>query len=624
MVAAHLEGAGAPSAHATVASAIVEPLLVASWSIEGSPVIADEQQLIRLLISNPTEAVQTGSVTVLLPPFLERLNVSQMSPGASCSANCYPNTTVSWALEDLRPGATQTLWLRPTTGRNLPNGTLLQYEAKVSALGGNPQWLRTVTRAQNRALNLNLSADQSPVGPGKALTYSVLYSNWSADPIEPAQLRFEVPAGTSHESGQAVVTFDLGRLRPGTGGQISIPVQVDEATPHATHLLARVTLEEADRSHSELWASHRTVVAETVLGASLEMADATLMPQELQPVRLTLTNPTAEVQTVDVVMMLPQQIDRVADYNLTGGECGSNCYAGDTVRWRLEDVPPGASRTLFVRPTISRNVPAGTLLAYRVALQPLGADMHWVEASGRVDNARALNLDVVADAQTAGPAQEVSYTLNYANWGQDPIDPGKLILNLPAGTSHEEGTPLEFDLGRIAPGAGGVQQVTVMVNDEVAEGDQLLATAELREDGIAHASTNASAWTTVSNFSLDASLRVDPVELDQQELHEISLAVSNPGTEIENANVTLWLPLGIDRVQSTNLSDGAVCQGNCYAGSAISWSIEDLGPGQTRTVWARAIVARNAADGQLLSYRAQVAPLGSSPSWLRATARVAP
>jgi hypothetical protein len=207
------------------------------------------------------------------------------------------------------------------------------------------------------------------------------------------------------------------------------------------------------------------------------------------------------------------------------------------------------------------------------------------------------------------------------------LDPVELTFRVPEGTTHLSGEQtLVFDLDRLGPGEGGIQEVTVSIDQSASLGTQLAAVTELTEVGSGEVSRMTS-WTPLSDTALLTTVEVNPDPAQWNEFTTVNITVTNPTQSEITSDVLLQLPLGIQTIDSVDRSEGAVCGASCTAGGTVSWVVEDLGAGESEVLWVRPqVLASNSSIrpplGTLLSFAAEVRATNEVTQWAGDTTRV--
>jgi uncharacterized repeat protein (TIGR01451 family) len=212
-------------------------------------------------------------------------------------------------------------------------------------------------------LTLKKTGSASHVQPGRALTYTLTYTNEGEHPAEGVVLTEEYAPGTTFESASPAPTsgedvWGLGVLPPGATGTITVTVHVSEALPLDTALLNTARL-------SGLGLEAEIATASTIVSRPdlrlIKTAAAPSVPRgQLLTYTLTYSNPSpllasgvALTETYD-----PYTLYQAADPPPTHG---------DDV-WQIGTLAPGASGTITVSVRVRESVPGGTTLLNTVRL----------------------------------------------------------------------------------------------------------------------------------------------------------------------------------------------------------------------------------------------------------------
>jgi len=273
--------------------------------------------------------------------------------------------------------------------------------------------------------------------------------------------------------------------------------------------------------------------------------------------------------------------------------------------------------------------PDGTVLSFTADVRTTAGFqlLPMPTAAVEVYTARGLNLRVEEDANPVGTEEELTYTIHFSNSSVDPIDQVELTFHVPDGTSHVSGDrTLVWALGRLNAGAGGIQEVTVALDSAASLplGSQLHAVTEIAAPGPPNEITQAITQTPVSATPLLATIEVNPDPAARSQLMTVTVTVSNPGPNIETADVKVLLPQGISQIAAANRG-GGTCDFPCSAGNTLSWTGLDLAPGKSEVLWFRPTVYNNATsspDGMLIQYETEMQTVNEVPRWSADTTRV--
>jgi uncharacterized repeat protein (TIGR01451 family) len=383
---------GSPDATstATTQTPVATTPLLTSVEVNPDPILRGEYLLFTVTVSNPSPSAKTADVVVTLPAGMFRIAGSNISEGGACNSQCDPGDVLRWTVEDLAPGQSELLWFRAqaSTSSVLLDGTLIPYDVEVRPVNEVTQWTADTVRVDAvRPLNLRVEESVNPASPGQELTYTIDFSNRSSDPLDPVQLTFRVPEGTTHTSGESTVVFDLGRLSAGTGGTREVTVTVDGVRPLGSQLLAVTEIVEVGSPHEASRATTRTPLSTTPLLATVTVTPDPAGRGAFLMFNVNISNPSPSTKTADVVVPLPQFMFRVSGATISGsGACDSQCDPGDVVRWTVENLAQGEFENLSftAQVTTSSVLLDGTLIPYDVEVRPVNEVTQWTADTVRV------------------------------------------------------------------------------------------------------------------------------------------------------------------------------------------------------------------------------------------------
>jgi uncharacterized repeat protein (TIGR01451 family) len=342
-----------------------------------------------------------------------------------------------------------------------------------------------------------------------------------------------------------------------------------------------------------------------------------------------VSNPSdTRVDDVRVDLQIPDFVDALGtdDYS-PGGSCSGSCGAGDTITWLLGSLEAGEVVTLLVFPTIALNVPAGTTLVFALTVSAPEEPMVQRTAATK-QGERALAVRLEPSASKVEPGEEVTYAVHYANQSGGTLQNVVVILVLPPGTElviASSGGALmpdgsvEWTFVELAPGQGGTVSGTVTVDPALPEGAQLEAKAEGEVDG---QRTLATTHTVLSEKPLVSSTQVSPDKVTAGERIMVGVTTSNRSlATLEDVEVSVRMPQGLETVPSSELSPGGSCAGaGCRAGDLATWSVGDLVAGESVTVSVVPLVASDVENGAFLTFEVLVTVNGEPALQTNATA----
>lgn len=274
--------------------------------------------------------------------------------------------------------------------------------------------------------------------------------------------------------------------------------------------------------------------------------------------RIDVTNP-GDIASRDVVVstQLPPSLEFL-------GANPPPQQLGERFDWRLGDIGPKETRTIQLR-SMARL--GGDI---RFGVQARSADGVTTQGSfaSRVNKA-SLSL-VMTGPPTAFVGDTVTFRLEVANTGDQPLSNVKLTSNFDAGLEHDKGlrSPVAWVLGDLQPGQRDVRGITFIVRQP----GQLCVGMEATADGAEIVPARACVNATVKQVSSLQVAKAGPAEVAVGGTAEYTIEVTNNGnTPLTNVRI-------IDQY-SDNLMATAGTKGYAVENGAITWTIPELGPG---------------------------------------------
>jgi hypothetical protein len=518
----------------------------------------------------------------------------KLPPGGSgCDGGCREGDVLRYELEDLAPGE--------SFAARVPGYFELQYQspgqAPVRLLRGNELLAEDSARIPGRSpLGLASALDRDPVPPGGELAITLGYSYedlYERLPVT-ASLILHLPDGVALVSSSPGATlngrdlrWDLGALRYGFGGGRQAVLSILPDTPPGS-----------------------------VLPFGAEVVADSPWP------------PMPEVRFASRVALDDSPVLAFGTAYPVAGNPGESLLLGlrDPESGWSGSLSPGASAvlsTLFLDSSWS-NRPWRYLSS---ADEGFGARLYPVDVSlfeeGR-ESARAEVIGLAISAPAAPivavelpsepvpPGQQVSQTVHFVNAGTSPLESGALEVRLPgritlvdADGGTLDGETVRWDLGRIAPRAGGERTMRIEVAPEVLAGSILATFASFRGE-----------WEGLHEANARSAIRVGAPEgplLVEVALPKVAVP---PGAEVEVAvRVGNRGPQRIERITVRGESEG---EGLEFA--EVYEAPFDLDPGETADQ-TRAVSVR-AGAGQLLAFEIgaisqTMGDRASARGWLR-------
>ncbi|HYC54143.1 MAG TPA: hypothetical protein VEL28_04315, partial [Candidatus Binatia bacterium] len=227
---------------------------------------------------------------------------------------------------------------------------------------------------------------------------------------------------------------------------------------------------------------------------------------------------------------------------------------------------------------------------------------------------REITLTKVDDFDPALPGSLLTYTLSYTNTGEgnlsavvlsDLVDPSTTFFS--ATPPPDDGTTDTWTVGELAPGQGGSVEITVVVGDDLADGDTLLNAAGIT------AAEGASAQDTEAT---QVSVTGDTALLRVEVLAHLASSRS-PGGFVytvayrnEGVDTAVAAHLELNLPPSMSFGGGSKAPSSLTDGGA-SWVLGDLAPGAHGSFVVAVNLASGVSSGSSLSACAE---LNASPA----------
>ena len=289
-------------------------------------------------------------------------------------------------------------------------------------------------------------------------------------------------------------------------------------------------------------------------------------------VTIVVSNPSsAALDNVQVDLTIPEHVEPLAPDDYQGGTCsyepGENCGPGDVITWVIGTLQPGEVVTLLVFAKVTVDAPPGTTLAFDLALSA-SEEPVVRKVSTSKEGGRSLAIELEQSRSKAQPGDEMNYTLHYANRTGQTLQNVGVDLEFPPGTELQlssrggelmEDGRVHWTFETLEAGEAGTLTTTVKVDPVLPDGAQLRAKAGGEVEG---QRTLATAHTALSQETLVSSGQTTPARVKANERMMAEVTTSNRGiATMEEVEVSVWMPLGIQPISNSELSAGGSCPG---------------------------------------------------------------
>lgn len=607
----------------------VEPLQ-AFLEVQPPNPVPGEQVLAKIVLSSVDTVLEDGVLTLTLPDGIASLSASNdVSSGGSVGSG-----QVSWAEVNLAKGESKVFWVRMVlgVGGGAPSGPL-QYRMKL--VEGLATWVNaplSVPVYAEPGLTLALTSSATPARPEDRIRYELHYGNRSgagrssvtATLVLPDQVSYLASTVGEYDAEQHRITIPLGRLGAGEAGSAIVDVLVGkDARPGAVlHATAKL-----DTGSEMLLVHEHGTVGDPALRFDVLLESSELNYGESQRLLMAVTNPGDNEVGAQLELLLSNSGGQESPRG-EGVECAQFCSAGDTLRWNIDSIAPHTTKLQWFRTSTKISVEAGELYPYGALLalddQTVSGTSQWQSFGAHINNSPGLDVRIDGPSAPVVAGGDIRYVVHYSNRGEDAVGSARLAFLVPVGAAHSSGEEMvEYDLGALAAGATGELSVALQADSDLDADSVLSAQAEIYQVDKRHVSVRAHALTIVQEPGVEVVAMRTPVESPIQTVMDVSVQVTNRGTQSRFATITVQLPEGLYQLSSSAYADGGECWGNwCDPEEDLQWQGESFPVSVPREFWVRPTVSVGAEPGSLMTYGIHVQPDVGEPFWATLTSRV--
>ena len=553
-----------------------------------------------------------------IPADVEFVSASPMYTNVS-------GNTYTWYIASVagKSGGNITLVVKVKVGT--PDETLLRNEVTLdySDANGNPRpqekdHVDVLVTAP--VFTFSKTADVTEANPGDWINYTITYNNTGTGDATNVWINDTIPAETTLEDTDPAYTsssgdtyiWDLGTVKAGVGGTITITVSVDAYTEDGSLLRNWARLDYSD-ANGNPYPQMKDYADVTVTGPEMTVSKVpdvdTADPSDEITYTITYKN-TGTGNATDVVIedTIP------TDTEFVSSDPAYTSVSGNTYTWELGDVCGGCEGTIEIVVKVKVGTPDKTLLTNNVTLnyddangnpQPEESDSCNVTVTAPV-----MTISKEADVSTADPSDEITYTIKYENKGTGEATNIWINDTIPADTTFVSANPMYTSVSgdtytwffsSISAGGGGTITLVVEVDVGVDDGTILtnnvtLDYADANGNPLPQESDSVRVTVTapVFTFSKVASVRT----ADPGDEFNYTIEYQNTGTgNATNVWINDTIPADVIFVSSdpmyTNVS------GNTY-----TWFFSSVAAGSGGTIEIRVKVKAGTPDKTLLRNRA--------------------
>lgn len=347
---------------------------------------------------------------------------------------------------------------------------------------------------------------------------------------------------------------------------------------------------------------------------------------------------------ISLELVLPMAIDPFLDNLASGtGRCGPNqiqtCNPGATVTWPfIGNIAPGEAIAVRVPPIVAAGTANGTELTFtaNAGAPGLTASETYTVVVQTGTGPAPYDLALTADREPVAPGTTLTYTATYgfrAVAGQaDTVlrvrpPQGTTFVNASDGGDLLPSGEIEWPIGVLTPGDGGIRTVTVAVDGALPVGTILDAQGVIeRADGSGDKRANAVTWAQAAQ-AIGLEIETNPDPAQPGDSIETSITVTNPGPTAQTVTLHLVAPDQVETIVDGTATGDAVCGpftlGNpCERRSRILWTLT-VPPRDGLTVRVDPLVSAGAINGSLINFQARLVNVqGSYVTAARSAVRI--
>lgn len=521
--------------------------------------------------------------------------------------------TITWALGDLLPGQSGQL-----TYTALIEDGLLAFSASSESQAPDTVDNTAVISADNADDN---SASHSAgvilptpsleilkLGPasadaGSTIEYRLLYANvGSADSIDtvvedfaPQQCVDVVVDGGAWDPATNSARWDIGLLAVNQSGEVSLTCQLDSPIADGTQITNTGSI------FSENGSPSTSQVVTVIRSQPLISIEKTGQPDPVKPgeqlrytYRISNTG-NANATEVRIEDFLDDNVSYVSDTF-----DGSFSETENTITWTVETLTTSQVLEIVMLADVDPDLTGNVTLDNSVTVDSAETEAVSTEESVQVATEPQLTLGKTASKTVVNPGEELTYTLSYANSGNDVALNVVLVDTLPLEVSYlgssdggeEVDGLVTWDLGDVPVGAQGTITLSVRVANPLDNNTTIFNSASIQSDDTQPVSaTNTVTVASQAILFLEKTGDKEVAAIGDNVTYELSYG--NTG----NANATNVL---LTDSLPGKLSFVSASGGGTHADGVISWPPDSLTVGSSGTVSFVARLDGPASNGEVI------------------------
>ena len=615
-------------AEANTAIAAASGLQIAIES-NPNPTRVSERLNLNLAVRNTDPFTRFGvELKLIFPEDLLQLFETEFD-GNCGGTTCNSSERLTIALGDIGAGEAVTVDLPPTISNNAVGGVLVNFFTYAEDdQGVQTRQLDTVRIQTDTIYDLALAEASDPATAGATQDYKLTYSvRTDAAAVNESILRMPLPAGSTLVSASdggavngGVIEWPLGFLSPGDNGIREASVQLDGGLANGAVVEAQAEISSVsspiERARSE---AATVIVTSDPLQLAIETnADPARIGELGQFVMSVSNNDPFTRFGVVLTGRFPQNLSQSFEIYFDGDCGGTTCTSGQRITWTLGDIPAGDTKTVDLPAAIANGITSGVLVNYFAEAEDDQGAKTRQSDSMRIQDDTIYDVAVMDSADPATPGSTLTYKLTYG-YREDAaaVNNSQLRLHLPDGVTFvsasgngvQSGGIVDWSLGFLSPGSGGIREATVTINGGLAPGTVLEAVADLFSVSAPDEGARSEATTNVRSsvpLSLDVDAIIITAEANRPVSMELTVTNNDPFTRFGVA-LQARFPQDMNQLFESEPSFIGDCLGTtCSASERISWPLMDIPAGQSVTVTMAPNPAAPTVDGRLINVYAWV------------------
>ncbi|MDX2170208.1 MAG: hypothetical protein SF182_24265 [Deltaproteobacteria bacterium] len=362
------------------------------------------------------------------------------------------------------------------------------------------------------------------------------------------------------------------------------------------------------------------------LNLAIEVNPDPVRPGETVEVSFTVTNTGGStIGPVSLHTDLPMNIQPFLDNLASGtGRCNVNqintCDPGSRLTWNfVGSLAPGEGITFRVPPIIAPGTPNGTELLFTGTAEVPGmsaTSSYTAVVQSGISYPYDLALNAESDPVTPGAL--LTYTVAYGFRAVVGQAATLLSVDPPPGTTFVSasddgalvGGKVEWALGTLTPGDGGIRRFTVQLDNATPVGALLIAQAFIRKsDGMGGKRAN-SVDRIQAAVPIGVAIETNPDPARPGDNVEVSIHLTNPTSTGQLVTLDMVVPDLVDTFSDATTMGGGICGpftlGNaCERRARVRFPV-NVPPRSGVTLRADPYVSMSTPAGALIPFQARL------------------